>query len=209
MKPKEVYNFYRLSSSLVGDRLRDCRRLWSVDAASLLLWYWSLIDNLPPSCPRRQSLYRLLLVFIVLWPDAVAASRFALVETLYPAPINGSYSSSSSFCSALAVPVSASCGVFIGFSTPSEINTMYHLLTKIRDDMLNIYLTQCCVAASGSATVAMISRPLPTCSAPRTMSYSIASNQILITFCIPVSVYTCQVTLTFPTNSVPVLIAWH
>ena len=204
MKPKEVYNFYRLSSSLVGDRLRDCRRLWCVEAASLLLWYWSLIDNLPPSCPRRQSLYRLLLVFIVLWPDAVAASRFALVETLYPAPINGSYSSSS-FCSALAVPVSASCWVFIGFSTPSEINTMYHLLTKIRDDMLNIYLTQCCVAASGSATAAMISRPLPTCSAPRTMRYSTASNRTLIMFCIRTSL----ATLTFPTNSVLVLIVWH
>jgi len=66
-------------------------------------------------------------------------------------------------------------------------------------------LTQCCVAASGSATVAMISRPLPTCSAPRTMSYSTASNRTLIMFCIRTSL----ATLTFPTNSVLVLIVWH
>ena len=52
---------------------------------------------------------------------------------------------------------------------------------------------------------AMICRSLPTCSAPRMMSYSVAPHPIPITFCIR----TCQARLTFPTNFVPVLTAWH
>jgi len=61
--------------------------------------------------------------------------------------------------------------------------------------------THCCVAASGTTTVAMISRPLPTCSALRPMSYSAESHWTLLTFCI----CTCQATLIFPTNFALVL----
>ena len=46
------------------------------------------------------------------------------------------------------------------------------------------------------------SKPFPTCSPPRMMSYSAASNRTLIMFCI----HTCQATLIFLTNSAPVFI---